>query len=201
MTASVRERLGTFADDVAVPWSAVAVLAAVMSFADGFWLISLRDAIGAVERINRPFTSWLVDSTVVLPLFALAVLGALAVAYKRYGPVLRRGRQVVTAALLIAAAGTLAALVVAVASSAYDYHFQSSRLEQAGSQHVHPIGSATCNASCAEELQTLEAHARGIGYAVPVLLTTNVLLVGWVVGMRGGRLDAPVVRRKEPATV
>ena len=36
---------------------------------------------------------------------------------------------------------------------------------------------------------------RGVGYAGGVLLLTNVLLVGWVVALRGGRLGAAPGRR------
>ena len=66
--AALRERLGTFPNGVAV-----IVLAVGMSFADGFWVVSLREAAGAAIRTGRPFASWLVDCTVVLPLFVLAV--------------------------------------------------------------------------------------------------------------------------------
>jgi hypothetical protein len=39
-------------------------------------------------------------------------------------------------------------------------------------------------------------HARGLAFLVPILLTTNVLLVGWVLALRAGRIDAPGARRR-----
>ena len=197
--ATLRERFGTFPNGVPVPWTAVVATAVVMAFADGFWIISLREAAGAAIRTGRPFASWLVDSTAVLPVFVLAVLVALAVAYRRYGPVLRGVRTVAMAALLIAAAGTVAGLVVAVSSAAYDYYLQAGQAELVALTHGHSgavsPSDPTCTGSCAVEQSTLEVHARGLAYSVPLLLATNVVLVGWVVAMRGGRLDAPAVRR------
>jgi hypothetical protein len=49
---------------------------------------------------------------------------------------------------------------------------------------------------------TLEVHAWGLAYLAPLMLGSNVLLVGWLVAMRGGRLDAPAPRDRrelEPA--
>ena len=83
-------------------------LAVVMAYADGFWMMSLRGAVGAIERTEEPFASWLRESTLVLPVFVFAVLGALTLALRWFGPALRRTRTVLTAALLIVAAGTVA---------------------------------------------------------------------------------------------
>ena len=57
----------------AVPWLTVIPLAAMMAYADGFWMVSLRGAVGAIERTQEPFASWLRESTVLLPAFVLAV--------------------------------------------------------------------------------------------------------------------------------
>ena len=76
-----------------------------MAYADGFWMISLRGAVGAIERTEEPFASWLRESTLVLPVFVFAVLGALTLALRWFGPVLRKSSTVLTA-LLIVAAGT-----------------------------------------------------------------------------------------------
>ena len=196
MTAApaVPERRGTLPGGVPVPWVAVAVLAVGMSFADGFWIVSLREAAGAAIRTGRPFASWLVDSTVVLPLFVLAVLAAYAVAHRRYGPRPVRARKVVATSLLIAVAGSAAALVVAVSSAGYDYYLQAGDADTVAATHKH-VGAVsptdpTCTGSCAVDQATLEVHGRGLAYLVPVLLVTNVVLVGWVVALRGGRLDA-----------
>src|SRR3954454_17464091 len=105
-----------------VPWVTVLGLAAVMAYADTFWLTSLQGAVGAIERSQDPFNQWLRGSTLVLPLFAVAVLWALSRAHRRFGPALRRPRKVAAAALLVAAAGTVVGVGEVVASSAYDYH-------------------------------------------------------------------------------
>jgi hypothetical protein len=199
------EQQGTRPAAVRVPWPAVAVLAVGMSFADGFWIVSLREAAGAAIRTGRPFASWLVDCTVVLPLFVGAVVAALAIAYRRHGPA-PRGRNAVATGLLVALAGTLAALVVAVSSAGYDYYLQAGQADQVASSHSHGSGQIspydpTCTGSCAIDQTTLVVHARGLAFLVPVLLTTNVLLVGWVLALRGGRLDAPGARRRpEPGS-
>jgi hypothetical protein len=196
--ATLRERFGSFPNGVAVPWVVVAVMAVTMSFVDGFWIISLREAAGAAIRTGRPFASWLADSTAVVPLFALAVLAALGFAYERYGPVLRGARTVVATSLLVALAGTAAALVVAVSSAGYDYYLQTGQAEQVETTHGHGAAISpddpTCTGSCAVERATLEVHGRALAYLAPLLLGTNLLAVGWVVAMRGGRLDAPAAR-------
>ena len=184
------------------PWSVVLPLAVLMCFADGFWIVSLREAAGAAIRTGRPFASWLADCTAVLPLFVVAVTTAFAVAYGRYGAVLPQARTVVKTALLIAVAGTVAGLVVACASAGYDYYLQAHDAEFVQSAHGHTGAISptdpTCTGSCAVDEATLTVHGRGLAYSVPLLLATNVLLVAWTVALRGGRLDARRPRR-EPA--
>jgi hypothetical protein len=201
--ARVRGRRGTLPHGVPVPWPTVVALAAVMSFADGFWIISLREASGAAIRTGRPFASWLVDCTVVLPLFVLAVLAAFAIAHQRYGPVLRSARRVVATALLVAVAGTVAGLAVAVASAGYDYYLQAGQAEFVAATHGHTgavsPSDPTCTGSCAVERATLGVHALGLAYSVPLQLATNVVLVGWVVALGGGRLGGR--SRREPSAV
>ena len=74
---------------LAVPWLTVLPLAIVMAYADGFWMVALRGAVGAIERTQEPFTSWWRESTLGLPLYVFAVLGALMLAMRWFGPVLR----------------------------------------------------------------------------------------------------------------
>jgi len=69
-----------------VPWKTVVTLAAVLAYADGYWLVSLRGAIGAIERTDHPFASWLRESTAVLPVFVFAVLAALTLALHWFSP-------------------------------------------------------------------------------------------------------------------
>ena len=38
-----------------VAWWTVLPLAALMAYGDGFWVMSLREAAGAIERMDSPF--------------------------------------------------------------------------------------------------------------------------------------------------
>jgi len=167
-----------------VPWLTVLPLAVVLAYADGFWLISLRGAVGSIERTGEPFASWLRESTLALPVFVLAVLGALALAARWFGPALRKTKTVVATALMVVAAGTLVGIAALAASSVYDYYLQSS--------HVHSMASM---ASMAVQQAGLGLQLRAVGYGSALLLVTNLALVSWVVAMRGGRLDVSKTRQ------
>jgi hypothetical protein len=192
---------GAIPGRLAVPWLTVVSLAVVMAYGYGFWLISLRGAVGAIERTEEPFVSWLRESTLVLPVFVLAVLGALTLAMRWFGPVLRRPRTVVATALMVVAAGTLAGIAGMVANSVYDYRLQSSQLQMMDSMRGVCLQGG-CLAS--QQQASLELQARAVGYGSALLLATNLVLVGWVVAFRGGRLDVSTTRRRSaralPAT-
>src|SRR6187551_2667857 len=88
---AIPERRGTLRGRLSVvPWLTVVPLAVVLAYADGFWMITLRGAVGSIGRTGQPFVSWLRESTLLLPVFVLAVLGALALAARLFGPVLRK---------------------------------------------------------------------------------------------------------------
>ena len=57
--APAAERRGEMPGRPAVPWATVLPLAVLMAYADGFWLTSLRGAVGAIERTQEPFATWL----------------------------------------------------------------------------------------------------------------------------------------------
>ena len=59
-----------------VPWSTVLPLAVVLSFADGFWITSMRRRSAPAVPAG-PFTTWWRESSVLVPLYVCAVLGAL----------------------------------------------------------------------------------------------------------------------------
>jgi hypothetical protein len=173
-----------------VPWKTVVALAAGLSFADGFWLVSLRGAVGAIERAQSPFAGWLWESTVVLPVFALAVLGALTLALRWFGPLPRGPKQVVATALLIVGGGTVAGIAAVTASSAYDYHLQTAQLRLMDAMH------AICTDSCLAQEQhaTLAVHVHAVLYISRWLLLTNLVVVAWLVAMWGGRLRLGTTR-------
>ena len=185
------ERPGTLRGRLSIPWLTVVPLAVVLAYADGFWLISLRGAAGAIERTGEPFMTWLRESTLTLPVFALAVIGALILAARWFGPVLRTWRTVVATALLIVAASTVVGIAEVAVSSAYDYYLQSAQLQLMGS-----MPSMSSMGSTAQLQQaSLALQVRAVGYGGALLLVTNLALVGWVVGFRGGRLDVITTRQ------
>ena len=191
-TARVRRDRASRAE---VPWSTVLPLAVVLAFADGFWVISLRGAVGAIERTDDPFRTWLVESTLALPVFVFAVLAALTLALRWVGPVVRRPRAVVAVLLLVVAAATLVGVAALTASSAYDYHLQSGQLTLMQDMR------GGCEGGCAARDATLDLHVKAVGYGSGILLVTNVVVAGWVVALRGGRLDTARQPRSRPRLV
>jgi hypothetical protein len=175
---------------LAVPWSTVVPLAAVMAFADGFWMTSLRGAVGAIETTQSPFASWWRESTVILPVFVFAVLAVLTLALRWFGPVLVRQRTVLVTALLIVAAGTVVGLGEIVAGAAYDYHLQSNQLRLMDAMQT------MCTGNCLPQQlhDTLAVHVRAVLYVSRWLLLTNLGLVAWLVAMRGGRVKLSTTR-------
>jgi len=178
--ATLRGRLS------ALPWLTVVSLAALLAYADGFWVVSLRGAAGSIERTQEPFQSWLLESTLVLPIYVLAVLGALMLATRWFGPVLRAPKTVVATLLMVVAASTLVGVGALVASSAYDYQLQSSRPQMASMTH-QDADMASVPDGHQEAAQALQV--RSVSYGSGILLFTNLALAGWVVALRGGRLD------------
>jgi hypothetical protein len=178
--APVRARPGR----LAVPWATVITLALLIDFADGFWTTSLHNAVGAIERIQEPFTSYWRTSLVLLPVFVLAVLGALTLALRRFGPELHGRKQGLVTVLLVASAATLVGTLATVVSSVADYRLQSGQLNMMTSMR------STCDAAClaGQKQSTFWAHVRAISYISGFMLLTNLLVVGWLVALRGGRL-------------
>jgi hypothetical protein len=196
----VRQRLAAYRSHLPVSWSTVAVFAIVIAYVDGFWVTSLQGAVGAIERNQPPFERWLHDSTLMVPMLFLAVLAALAVTRRWVGQSRREVVKLAAAALLIIGISSFVSIAEVTASSAYDYHLQTRHLGQLHSVHVHPVaievgtvaisGTGTCIAACAVQHDTLVTHVRAVGYASVVLLITNLVVVIWVLAVRGGRLWA-----------
>ena len=179
----------------AVPWLTVVPLAVVMDYADGFWLVSLRGTVGSIERTQGPFMAWLRESTLALPVFLLAVFVALTLAARWFGPVLRKPKALLATALLVVAAGTLVGIAELAASSAYDYHLQSTQLQLEGSMgQMGSMGSMDSSIATHQQA-SLALQVRAVAYGSGLLLVTNLALVGWVVAIRGGRLNVSTTRR------
>jgi hypothetical protein len=210
--APARSRAGTGLRPGPVTWTTVVVLAVLMAYADGFVLTSIQGAVGAIERTQSPFSSWLRTSTLMTPVFVLAVLAALAFARRRLGRSLRTPRTIVATALLIVLAGGLVGTGEVVASAAYDYHLQSERLRTMQSTHAHPVGPVpdpaapvaaaeavapeACTGTCAAQERQLAVDQRAARYGSALVLGANLALVFWVLAVRGGRLDSG--RRQPP---
>jgi hypothetical protein len=187
-----------------VPWLTVVPLAVVLAFADGFWVISLRGAVGSIERTQAPFVSWLVESTLALPVFVLAVLGALTLAARWFGPAGHKTKAVVATVLLIVAAGTLVGIGALAISSGYDYHLQSSQapvmdpMPSTGMDSMPSMGTdsmGSIGSTPQPNHGSLALQARAVGLGSGILLVTNLALVSWVVAIRGGRLDVRKTRQ------
>src|SRR3954452_8824004 len=123
-TAQVGARPGR----LVVPWTTVITLAVLLDAADGFFMTSLRNAVGAIERTQEPFTSYWRTCLLLLPAFVLGVLAALTVALRLFGPELQGRKQVLVTVVLVAAAATLVGAAATTASSAADYRLQSAQL-------------------------------------------------------------------------
>lgn len=186
--------VGAVAARRGVPWWTVVPLALVMAYADGFWMISLRGAAGAVERTDAPFDTWLRESTLSLPVFLLAVLGALTLALRWFGPA-PRGIKHLGTALMVVVAGTLAGITEIAASSAYDYHLQSRLLLMMNSMR----GACAGGTSCLDQLQvsSMDLQFRAVGVGSVLVLVSNLVAVGWVMAFRGRRVDV-TTRRVAP---
>src|SRR5919112_2815428 len=111
-------------------------VAVLLAYADGFWLTSLQGAVGAIERAQTPFANWWRGSTLMVPVFLIAVLAALALARRWYGPDLRGTKAVLVTAALVTAAATLVGVADLVANAAYDYHLQANLIEVSQNMRV-----------------------------------------------------------------
>ena len=174
-----------------VPWSTVLPLASVAAFGNGFWLIVVRGAVGAIERTGDPFTGWLRESALLLPLYVFAVLAALTLALRWFGPDPLRARSAAATLLLVVLASTLAGSGVQAVSAVYDYRLETAQVMMTTSHML------SCDSVCVADQQqsTLFLQMRALGLNAAVMLASNLILLGLVVAFRGGRLDVASRRR------
>ncbi|MBI4944424.1 MAG: hypothetical protein HY830_27090 [Actinobacteria bacterium] len=198
---------------VPVPWGTVVALAVLVSLADVFLVVSLQGAVGSIERAQGPFALWLEVSALVLPFQVGAVLLALRIARRRVGPSIRTLRTLAVAGALVVATTSVVGAGALVANAARDYQFQASEADRMAYMHHGSAtvagaaaaaatpgrNDATCVGPCHAKRATLRAHARGIAHVAPFVVLANLVVVGWVVAMAGGSLDASP-RRRRPAT-
>jgi len=168
-----------------VPWGTVIPLGVVLAFADAFWVVALRGAVGAVERTQQPFGSWLRDSVLAVPLATLAVLLALAAARRLIGTTHRRFDFLLTW-LLVAGSGTLAGMTQLVSSAVYDYILQTRNNDMM----LTTSGGMCSTRQCLELMQhaTLALQLKALGYGAVLILVTSLVVTFLVIALRG-RLD------------
>ena len=164
-----------------VPWTTVLPFAVVLTYVNGFWVTALRGAVGSTERTTAPFTSWLRDSTLLLPLFVLAVLVALSLAARGTG---RRHGGAVRPALLVASVSTLAGVAHLVVDSIWSLRLQLVHLDTMGSM------GGLCTGACLDKQldATVLLQVRAVALGSLILLASNVVAVFWLLALRGGRL-------------
>ncbi len=184
-----------------VSWSHVLPLAVVLAFANGFWIIALRGAIGAIERTSAPFSSWWHESTLLGPVYVVAVLGAFLLAQRRFGPRPRGLGPVAATIGMVTVATATAGTMLLIASSWFDFRLQRIDLHHMGA--VHPGCDPTCAAARVQA--TLNLEIKGVWIGLLAMLVTDLVLVALLVAFRGGdvvlakpaRLAGP--RRREGA--
>jgi hypothetical protein len=66
-------------------WWSVGLFAVVLSFANGFIVASMQWTVGAIERLSPPFEHWMFNSVVMIPVYAIAIIGALYLARRLAG--------------------------------------------------------------------------------------------------------------------
>jgi hypothetical protein len=174
-----------------VPWGTVLPLAVVAALGSEFWLVAMRGAVGAIERTSGPFLVWLGESALLMPVYVFAVLAALTLALRWFGPYPQRALAVATTLLLVVATATLAALALQAVNAVYDYQLQSAHL-------VTMTSHGTCDAGCLADRQhsALLLQVRALGLNGVVMLASNLVLLALVVGFRGGRLNLASPRRQ-----
>ncbi len=181
---------GAVAVRTSVPWSTVLPLAVVLSFADGFWITSMRTAVGPARPGQAPFTTWWRESSALVPLYVCAVIGALLLAGLWAGRGGGRRGTLVVATVLVSLAGTVVGVLHMAAASTADYLTQWHMLQ------TMTMMRADCPSDCLERLRqdTLGLQVRAVALGALLLLATNLGAVVWVTMCRGGRLEVARVR-------
>lgn len=171
--------------EATVRWSHALPLVVVLAFANGFWLVALRGAVGSIARTSDPFTTWLRESALLVPWYAVAVVGAFALVLWRVGARPRGPARVAGAGALVAATGTLAGTLVLVLSSVLDYRLQVVDLQHMAAVH------AGCDQGCLTERIQASAHLQveSVLVGAALMALTDLVVVALVIAYRGGRLE------------
>ncbi|MEI7619923.1 MAG: hypothetical protein WCK14_15040 [Actinomycetota bacterium] len=208
LPAPTTSRLGQL-KRLPVSWLTVGLFVSLVAYANGFWITSLQVTVGSIDRLQAPFGRWLRDSTLMLPVLFLAVVAALALAHRI--AVTSRWKLLISALLIVGIVTTVSMAEVGI-SAAYDYRLQSNHLSLLHSSHL--VGAAKsaaqqaaktgvtikCSTLCQQKRLTLSSHLRAGLVAGIAMLASNLVIVAWVLAIRGGKLwIRPGARRKNTA--
>jgi hypothetical protein len=199
---------------------AIALFTIVLTYVDGFWLTALQGVIGAVERLEPPFTRWIRDSSIMLPLVLLAVVFAARISRRWVERSRHAFVRIGAVALLITLISSVVGIGATVISSFRDYQFQSRHLELMHSYGVSaqpsavdisgfgaaPVtysiycnlrGVAANNAITLMEYATFTSHVRAVVFMSGLLLITNLVLVLALMALLGQHLWATSAAAKQ----
>ena len=101
---------------------------------------------------------------------------------------------------MVITSATVVGVIQVAASTVYDYRLQVAEIDQGRASHFHPVTpdvANPCDSVCVAKDLTLSADVHGVLLIAGVLLVTNLVIVGWVAALGGGRLGA---RRSSPTT-
>jgi hypothetical protein len=177
----------------AIAWSHVLPLGILLAFANGFWIVVLRGAVGAIERTSAPFSTWLHESSLLAPVYVAAVLVAFLVAQRWFGPRPRTLRAMGGTIATVSALATAAGVALLMISSWFDYRLQATDLHHMSA--AHPGCDSSCLTARVHATVSLELKALWIGLILMFL--TDLVLISLVVAFRGGAL---VLSRTPQAT-
>jgi hypothetical protein len=166
-----------------VPWATLATFSAGLSCVGAFWLVSLTGAIGVTERGSTPFATWVMLSITLLPVYGVAVLGAMTLAKRWFGAKPGGAKDALLTALLLVGVVTVVGIAALAASAAYDYSLQV--------HHINGMtGMSSCTGGCVprEQHDIFVLHVRGLLLVGQWLLLSNVVLVAWLAATWGGRI-------------
>lgn len=202
-----RFRLGEVRRRVPAPFGLVVTVAVLTAAVDAFWMTGLQGAVGAIERAQSPLRLWLVATAVAIPLYLVALVGALLLARRGLtGRGLAWLRRLAGVVLLVAVT-TAVGMVGLGANAAWDYHAQTQRI---AADHAHSealvqgndgqiqVGSIVvpgCYGDCAVRSQTRETHFKALRLGGKLLVGTNTVLVLWVIALWGGVSFTSTARR------
>ena len=192
-------------------WWSVGLFAVVFAFANGFIVASMQWTVGAIERLSPPFEQWMFNSVVMIPVYAIAIIGALYLARRVAGSGSGKVKKLWVGLGAIVVAGVFVGMVHMALSSVYDYYLQTQHIDLG--QHLrHPlyrvdgttpvlVGSSTCDATCQAINATRDAHVRGFFLATKLFLVLDVVFGLWTLALRGGVIWVPRRARRVESVV